>query len=82
MKIDGPHVPISTLEPTSKMVLVRPCAADKVKGKNIIIDDPYITQSGYSKGSGQKKDRRRRGASTIGHSIKVTCPGYAGRSGH
>jgi|SRR5688572_9409385 hypothetical protein len=61
MKINGPDVLNNTLEPTSKRVLVRPCAADKGKGKNIIIDDPYITQSGYSKGSGQKKYRDARG---------------------
>jgi hypothetical protein len=41
MKIGRPHVPSSTLEPKSKKVLVRPCAADKGKGKNINISDPH-----------------------------------------
>jgi hypothetical protein len=36
-----PHVPIATLESMSKKVLVRPCEADKTKGKNIIIGDPH-----------------------------------------
>jgi hypothetical protein len=42
MNIDRPHVPGSTLEPKSKKVLVRPCAADKGKGKNIKIIDPHM----------------------------------------
>jgi hypothetical protein len=40
MKIDMPSVLVSTLETTSKKILVRPCVADKGKGKNIIICDP------------------------------------------
>jgi hypothetical protein len=39
MKIDRPHVRVSTLEPTSKKFLVRPCSTDKCNGKNIIIGD-------------------------------------------
>jgi hypothetical protein len=35
MNIDRPHVSISTLEPTDKKILVRPCAADKGKGKKL-----------------------------------------------
>jgi hypothetical protein len=34
-----PPIPISTLEPTSKKVLVRPCVADKSEDKNIVIGD-------------------------------------------
>jgi hypothetical protein len=41
VKIDMPHVPITTLVPTNKKVWVRPCAADKGKGKNIITVDPH-----------------------------------------
>jgi hypothetical protein len=40
MKIGIPLVPVSTLEPMSKKVLVRPCAPDK--GKNIIISGPRM----------------------------------------
>jgi hypothetical protein len=41
VRIDRPHVPATTLEPTSKKVIVRPCAADKSKDKNIVIGDPH-----------------------------------------
>jgi hypothetical protein len=40
VRIDRPPVPATTLEPTSKKVIVRPCAADKSKDKNIIVGDP------------------------------------------
>jgi hypothetical protein len=40
VRIDRPPVPPTTLEPTSKKVIVRPCAADKSKDKNIVIGDP------------------------------------------
>jgi hypothetical protein len=40
VRIDGPPVPATTLEPTSKKVIVRPCAADKSKDKNVVIGDP------------------------------------------
>jgi hypothetical protein len=42
MEIDIPLVPVSTLEPTSKKVLVRPCAPDKGKGNSIIISGPRM----------------------------------------
>jgi hypothetical protein len=41
VKIDRTHVPITTLVLTNKKVWVRSCAADKGKGKNIIIVDPH-----------------------------------------
>jgi hypothetical protein len=41
MKTDMPPIPVSTLESTSKKVLVQPCVADKRKRKNIIIGDPH-----------------------------------------
>jgi hypothetical protein len=34
MKIDMPPIPVSTLESTSKKILVQPCVADKGKGKH------------------------------------------------
>jgi hypothetical protein len=40
VKNDRPHVHFATLEPTSKIVIVRPRATDKSKAKNIIIGDP------------------------------------------
>ena len=83
MKIDRPHVSVVTLEPTSKKFLVRPCATDKIKDKNIVWGSSYakyVTQSGYSEGFEQKKDWRHWGASMIGHSITVTYPAYVRRS--
>jgi hypothetical protein len=40
VRIDRPPVPATTLEPTSKKAIVRPCAADKSKDKNVVIGDP------------------------------------------
>jgi hypothetical protein len=37
MKIDRPHVPVSTLEPTNNKVLVRLCATDIGKSKKKIL---------------------------------------------
>jgi hypothetical protein len=86
VRIDRPPVPATTLKPTSKKVIVRPCAADKSKDKNIIIGDPCTPNMSRGvvtrKAPKQNKDRRRRGASTIWHPITVTCPAYAGRSGY
>jgi hypothetical protein len=42
MKIDRQFVPVDTLGPVDKKVLVRPCSLDKGKGKNIIIGDPHV----------------------------------------
>jgi hypothetical protein len=40
VRIDRPPIPATTLEPTSKKVIVRPCAADKSNDKNVVIGDP------------------------------------------
>jgi hypothetical protein len=40
VRIDRPPVPATTLESRSKRVIVRPCAADKSKDKNVVIGDP------------------------------------------
>jgi hypothetical protein len=40
VRIDRPPVPATTLESTRKKVIVRPCAADKSKDKNVLIGDP------------------------------------------
>jgi hypothetical protein len=42
VKIDRPPVPVTTLETTSKKVIVRPCATDKSKDKNIVIGDTHM----------------------------------------
>jgi hypothetical protein len=69
VKIDRPPIPVTTLVPTSKKVMVRPCAVDKHKGKNTIIGDPrmpnmscrVVTQKALYKrktgGAGGKHDR-------------------------
>ena len=59
MKIDRQSVPVDTLGPMDKKVLVRPHSADKGKGKNIIIGYPRAPNlthgGGYSESFGQKK---------------------------
>jgi hypothetical protein len=42
MKIDRQSVPIDTLGPMDKKVLVRSCSTDKGRGKNIIVGDPRV----------------------------------------
>jgi hypothetical protein len=65
MKIDRTPISISRLEPMSKKVLIRPWAVGKGKGKKYYhwwpLHAKYITSSGYSKDSRQKKDRKRWG---------------------
>jgi hypothetical protein len=86
VRIDRPPVPATTLEPTSKKVIVRPCAADKSKDKNIVIGDPRTPNMSRRMVTRKTPDKRKTGgtggASTIGHPITVTCPTYAGRSGY
>jgi hypothetical protein len=38
--VDTQPFPVSTIEPASKKVLVRPKVPDKGKGKNIVTGDP------------------------------------------
>jgi hypothetical protein len=61
MKIDIPLVPVSTLEPTSKKILVLPCAADKGKGKNIIIGDPRTPNISHRVVTRKAPDKRKTG---------------------
>jgi hypothetical protein len=61
MKNDKPPAPISTLEPTSKKVLVRPCVADKGKGKNIIIGDPHTPNISHRVVTPKAIDKRKTG---------------------
>jgi hypothetical protein len=63
MKIDRLAIHVSTLEPTSKKVFVRPCAADKDKGKNIIIGDPRTPSISSRVDARKAPDKRKtRGA--------------------
>lgn len=69
VRIDRPPIPATTLEPTSKKVIVRPCAADKSNDKNVVIGDPrtpnmlrrVVTRKAPDKrktgGAGGKHDR-------------------------
>jgi hypothetical protein len=41
--VDIQPFPVSTIEPTSKKILVRPEVADKGKGENIVIRDPHTS---------------------------------------
>jgi hypothetical protein len=61
VKIDMPPVPVATLVPTSKKLLVRPCATDKDKGKNIIIGGParQICRAEWLLGRLRTKERFR-----------------------
>jgi hypothetical protein len=56
VKIDRPVVPVAALEPTSKKVLVRPCAADKSKDKNITIGI-FLPDKRKAGGAGGKHDQ-------------------------
>jgi hypothetical protein len=86
VRIDKPHVPATTLESTNKKVIVRPCAADKSKDKNVVIGDPHTPNMLRRVVTRKTPDKRKtggaRGASTIGHPITVTYPAYVGRSGY
>jgi hypothetical protein len=59
MKIDMPPVPVSTLEPASKKVLVRPCIADKDKCKNIIVGDPRTLKMSCKVVTRKASDKRK-----------------------
>jgi hypothetical protein len=62
VKIDRPPVPVTTLESTSKKVLVWPYVADKIKEKNIVIGDlrmPNMSCRVVTRTA--PEDRRRRG---------------------
>jgi hypothetical protein len=63
VKIDKPPVTIGTLEPTSKKVLVWPCADDKNKDKNIVIGDPCRSNKSCRVVTQKTSDKRQtRGA--------------------
>jgi hypothetical protein len=60
VRIDRPPAPATTLEPTSKKVIVRPCAADKSKDKNIVIGDPRTPNMSRKVVTRKAPDKRKR----------------------
>jgi hypothetical protein len=61
VKIDRPPVPVTTLEPTSKKAIIRPCAADKSKNKNIVIGDPRTPNMSRRMVTPKAPDKRKTG---------------------
>jgi hypothetical protein len=61
VKIDRPPVPVTTLEPTSKKTIIRPCAADKSKNKNIVIGDPRTPNMSRRMVTLKAPDKRKTG---------------------
>jgi hypothetical protein len=61
VKIDRPPVPVTTLEPTSKKAIIRPCAADKSKNKNIVIGDPRTPNMSRRMVTLKAPDKRKTG---------------------
>jgi hypothetical protein len=59
MKIDRQTVPVDTLGPMDKKVLVRPYSADKGKGKNIIISDPRAPNLAHGVVTRKALDKRK-----------------------
>jgi hypothetical protein len=57
----GPFVPVTTLEPTSKKVIVRPCATDKSKDKNIVIGDTRTSNISRRVVTQKAPDKRKTG---------------------
>jgi hypothetical protein len=61
VKIDRPPVPVTTLEPTSKNVIVRPCPTDKSKDKNIVIGDLRMPNMSHKVVTQKATDKRETG---------------------
>jgi hypothetical protein len=61
VKTDRPPVPVTTLEPTSKKAIIRPCAADKSKDKNIVIGDPRTPNMSRRMVTRKAPDKRKTG---------------------
>jgi hypothetical protein len=59
VRIDRSPVPTTTLEPTSKKVIVRPCVADKSKDKNIIIGDLRTPNMSHRMVTRKTSDKRK-----------------------
>jgi hypothetical protein len=61
VKIDRPPVPVTTLEPTSKKAIIRPCATNKSKDKNIVIGDPRTRNMSRRMVTRKAPDKRKTG---------------------
>jgi hypothetical protein len=61
VSIDRPPVPATTLEPMSKKFIVRPCADDKRKDKNIVIGDPCTSNMSHRVVTRNALDKRKTG---------------------
>jgi hypothetical protein len=59
VKIDRPPAPVTTLEPTSKKAIIRPCAADKAKIKisSLVIPAHQICHAEWLLGRLRTKER-------------------------
>jgi hypothetical protein len=84
MKIDRRSVPVDTLGPVDKKVLVQPYSADKGKGKNIIIGDPrasHLTHGVVTRKTPDKRKANKTGCA-MGHGapgmLKCKCFGGEG----
>jgi hypothetical protein len=92
VKIDRPDVPVTTLETTSKKVLVQPCA--KIKISSLVILARQICHEEWLLGRLRTKERpealegKHDRTPDHGHlsyvcrTVWVTCPTYAKRSGY
>jgi hypothetical protein len=85
MNIDRQTVPVDTLGPVDKKVLVRPYSADKGKGKNIIIGDPRAPNLTHGVVTQKAIDKRKANKTeyATGHGApgmpKYKCFGGEGR---
>jgi hypothetical protein len=73
MKIDRQFVPVDTLGPVDKKVLVRPYSTDKGKGKNIIIGDPPAPNLTHGVVTQKAPDKRK--ANKTGCAMGHGAPG-------
>jgi hypothetical protein len=61
VRFDRPPIPATTLEPMSKKDIVRPCAADKSKDKNIVNGDPHTPNMSRRVVTQKVPDKRKTG---------------------
>jgi hypothetical protein len=83
MKIDRQFVPVDTLGPVDKKVLVQPYSADKGKGKNIIIGDPHAPNLTHGvitrKALGKRKANKTGGGRGHGLPGMPKCKCFGGK---
>jgi hypothetical protein len=61
VKIVRPPVPVTTLEPMSKKIIVCPCVIDKSEYKNIVIGDPRTPNISRRVVTRKASDKRKTG---------------------